>query len=233
MIDFHAHILPGADHGCADAETAKAQLTFARNAGVEEVIATPHFYPQKHRVNTFLESREASARLLQEIAKEGTFPPVRLGAEVLLCEGLDGMEGLSSLCVDGTNILLLEMPFVEVTDGMLATAGRIEKELGLRVLWAHIDRYEQKTAQKALSLIPRAQLNAGAFSSFFCRRTCLAYLKEGVVYALGSDIHGKDAGAYRAFLHAQKALGKDLSVLEERGRVLLGKPFPKKAPSAE
>lgn len=218
MIDFHAHILPGADHGCADEETALAQLTFAKEAGADTVIATPHFYPEKHRLDHFLQKREAAAARLAGIATGKGLPSVRVGAEVLLCDGLDQMEGLSSLCVEGSNLLLLELPFAEVTDGMLATAKRIEGEQELRVLWAHIDRYDRKTAHRALSLIPCAQLNATAVCSVFTRAKCLSFARQGVVYALGSDIHGKDAGAYRAFARAQKLL----PVPEEKMRALLG-----------
>ena len=47
IIDFHAHILPGADHGSRDVKTTKAQLEMLAGAGVKAVVATPHFYPQK------------------------------------------------------------------------------------------------------------------------------------------------------------------------------------------
>ena len=43
--DFHAHILPGADHGSRSPEDTEAQLTTLGECGVAHVAATPHFYP--------------------------------------------------------------------------------------------------------------------------------------------------------------------------------------------
>jgi protein-tyrosine phosphatase len=45
IIDFHAHILPGLDHGCKDLTTAVTQLKMAKKAGIDVVVATSHFYP--------------------------------------------------------------------------------------------------------------------------------------------------------------------------------------------
>ncbi|MEE3459824.1 MAG: CpsB/CapC family capsule biosynthesis tyrosine phosphatase, partial [Candidatus Faecousia sp.] len=42
MIDFHAHILPGADHGSDGLETSLRQLALAEEAGVDTIVATPH-----------------------------------------------------------------------------------------------------------------------------------------------------------------------------------------------
>ena len=54
IIDFHSHILPGADHGSSSVETSLAQLNSAKNAGVTRLIATPHFYPHRHTLEKFL-----------------------------------------------------------------------------------------------------------------------------------------------------------------------------------
>ena len=43
VVDFHTHILPGADHGSDSVETTLRQLEFARDAGVKRLIATSHF----------------------------------------------------------------------------------------------------------------------------------------------------------------------------------------------
>jgi tyrosine-protein phosphatase YwqE len=35
ITDFHAHVLPGADHGCSGGTEAKKQLELAYKAGVD------------------------------------------------------------------------------------------------------------------------------------------------------------------------------------------------------
>ena len=44
IIDFHSHILPQADHGSDGIEMSMQQVRYAVNAGVTDIIATPHFY---------------------------------------------------------------------------------------------------------------------------------------------------------------------------------------------
>ena len=110
VVDFHAHILPGADHGSDSIETSIKQLKLAAGEGVTRIIATPHFYPHRHTLDKFLEKRAACAKVLLD-ACDGTLPEVKLGAEVLLCPGLDKIQGLEKLCLSGTKYLLLELPF--------------------------------------------------------------------------------------------------------------------------
>ena len=57
-IDFHAHILPGCDHGSDGWKTSRRQLKLAREAGVEVICATSHFYGHHVSVESFLEKRE-------------------------------------------------------------------------------------------------------------------------------------------------------------------------------
>ena len=44
VIDFHSHVLPGIDDGSRNIETSIEMLRLSRNAGVDRMIATPHFY---------------------------------------------------------------------------------------------------------------------------------------------------------------------------------------------
>ena len=48
LVDYHAHILPGCDHGSDGTETSKRQLEAAKAAGIETVCATSHFYPDRN-----------------------------------------------------------------------------------------------------------------------------------------------------------------------------------------
>lgn len=40
-MDFHAHILPGADHGSRDLDHSLRQLRAAKAVGVDTIVATP------------------------------------------------------------------------------------------------------------------------------------------------------------------------------------------------
>ena len=51
------------------------------------------------------------------------------------------------------------------------------------------------------------QLNASSICSFFTRREVLPLIDDGLVCALGSDLHGTKG--YRDFTKAIKVIGKD------------------------
>ena len=56
-LDYHAHILPGCDHGSSSVDMSLKQINMAKEAGVQTICATPHFYPHKESVSSFIESR--------------------------------------------------------------------------------------------------------------------------------------------------------------------------------
>ena len=70
-LDYHAHVLPGCDHGSDGVETSRKQLAMAAAAGIRTVCATPHFYPHKESIPSFLQRRAESAQLLRERSRSG------------------------------------------------------------------------------------------------------------------------------------------------------------------
>lgn len=66
VIDFHSHVLPGIDDGSRNIETSIEMLRLSRNAGVDRMIATPHFYADEDRIEHFLEKREHAYQSLIE-----------------------------------------------------------------------------------------------------------------------------------------------------------------------
>ena len=90
VVDFHSHILPGVDHGSDSLATTLYQLKSAKKHGISKIVSTSHFYPTAHSVEGFLKKRNAAYTVLKE--QGGEFPEIRLGAEVLLCNGIDRLE---------------------------------------------------------------------------------------------------------------------------------------------
>ena len=219
VIDLHAHILPGADHGCRDRETAQAQLALIAANGTDAVVATPHFYPHRDNIAAFLTRRAAAVERLRRC----TLPPalqVLLGAEVQVCEGLDEMEELEALCIQGTKVILLEMPHIKWSARLLSTVLAIG-ERGLVPVLAHIDRYPAREIGKLLEKGVLAQLNAEAFEGFFSRRRAMRYLKGEGVVAFGSDLHGAEPDGYGAFLRV-RALDAAQAVFARTRTLLAG-----------
>ena len=214
-IDFHAHILPEMDHGCASVEEAMGQLQLAAAAGVDCVVATSHFYPQCETVENFVDRRRRAAEKLfcgprsdspRSISPQAIWPRVILGAEVLLCAGMERMEGLEQLCVENTGVLLLEMPFSAWEDSILETLSALQHRRDLKLVLAHIERYTPENLARLSGEPCRVQVNGSFCRSFRKRRIVGEFARQGRVVALGSDIHGAGKTAYRDFQRAQRQL---------------------------
>jgi protein-tyrosine phosphatase len=195
-----------------------------REGGTDAVVLTPHFYANRDTLSTFLARRRTAAQkmlLLPEAADMQLF----LGAEVLVCPGLQHMEGLEQLAIVGTNILLLEMPFRPWDDSIIETVEEI-RERGLCPILAHIDRYDSKDVHRLLRKGFAAQMNADSLAGFFAYRKNARYFKTRAVVALGSDLHGAEHGGYRHFLRAKKRLGNRASDIFASSATLLAKALP-------
>lgn len=219
IIDAHAHILPGADHGCRNSETAAAQLDMACRAGVDVVVASPHFYPGRETLDAFLSRRVSCLERLNALGK--TAPSVMYGGEIFICRGLDHMDGLEQLCISGTRVMLTEMPTGKWDSELMQTLRRIRDERGIVPLIAHIDRYLPENSELLLSEGFACQVNCSALRGLISRRRYVRLIKDGAVSALGSDIHGAQDG-YADFRSAMKILGPAFGEVMEKTRVLLG-----------
>ena len=218
-IDFHAHILPGADHGSRNTETSRRQLALMREADISTVVATPHFYPHQQRVESFLRLRDrAATELRQSLLEEA--PRILLGAEVLVCPGIHEMEGLEQLAIKGTNVILLEMPTTAWGTALLDTVEEI-KAAGFHPVMAHIDRYPPEEVRKLLARGLPVQLNATAFSGLFGGKMYRQMITDGSVCALGSDLHGSNPAGYKPFSKMLKRLGADADAVFSRTEQML------------
>ena len=142
-FDMHAHILPMADHGSDSVETSLAQLRLAKAAGVDVILATPHFYlRERDTVSAFLARRaQAMEQLQAAITASGEdLPRIVLGAEVTLQVDLDALPDLEKFCIADTNFILIEMPDFKWS-GWVHRALDAIYQRGLRPIIAHLDRY--------------------------------------------------------------------------------------------
>ncbi len=220
LIDFHTHILPGADHGSSGIHETVNQMRMIQTHGVDTLVATPHFYPNRHRIEPFLEKVDHAVALLKE--QEIPFvSELYLGAEVLYCEAIDRMEDLDRLCIRGTDVLLLELPLDRWGEDIFETVETLLDRY--TVVLAHIDRYlfQAKNIQALLDMGALAQINAEALFSFGSRRKLSPFLEGDSVVALGSDLHNVEKKNYLKFVTAEKHLGSLHGEITERSAELL------------
>ena len=207
-LDYHAHILPGCDHGSDSVETSRKQLAMAAAAGVRIVCATPHFYPHKESIPSFLQRREASAQLLRENLTADA-PQLQLGAEVLICDGMERLDGLSRLCRGETNELLLEMPFYQWSESIWDTLYALCERRDIEIVLAHAERYPPEAIEQLIRDNVALQLNSECLTRPLHRKRYLTWIKNGSVKYLGSDIHMLGNG-YRDFEKCRRLLKKEV-----------------------
>ncbi len=205
-LDYHAHILPGCDHGSSSVDMSLKQINMAKEAGVQTICATPHFYPHKESVSSFIERRRQTADNLLSQAPEDA-PHILLGAEVLICDGMERLGGLDELCLEGTNELLLEMPFYRWTDQVWDTLYCLNDLREIQIVIAHADRYPPENIRQLISEGIPLQLNVECLCKPLHRKRYLEWIKNGCVYYLGSDIHEYGTG-YRDFEKCRKLLSR-------------------------
>ena len=199
VTDFHSHILPGVDHGSDTLETSLKQIKLAVRYGVDRIIATSHFYPHSRSATSFIERREKAYCALKNALGDINVT-LALGAEVLLCNSIENLPYINELCVIGTKTLLLELPFSDFQVSYCHSVYNLSS-MGYTVVMAHAERYDKSWINETLAAGAKLQLNAETFSRFKIKRV-LPWLENGDAIAIGSDIHGADASAYKKFKKA-------------------------------
>lgn len=234
MFDFHSHILPAMDDGSCSVEESLAMLRQSMAQGVTGIAATPHFHADAATPDQFLEARRQALESLKPYLGTHT-PPIRLGAEVRYYDGMSRSEEILRLRMEGTSLLLVEMPMVRWTQHMCDVLVVLNSRREITVLLAHIERYLTLQPPDVLERLRGYGILMQASGTFFLRRStrkrAMQMLQSGYIHVLGSDCHhakkrppnlGDAAAVIRKGLGAQSLMD-----LEGRENALMqGTPHP-------
>lgn len=193
MIDFHTHILPGMDDGSRNLSESLKMLRMESSQGIRLVMLTPHYYSSQNSPQAFLERRQRAWQKLKDAWEEG-MPQLLPGAEVQYFEGITNLEDLNRLCIQGTRLLLLEMPFCKWEERVLRAVLELNETQSIQVVLAHVDRYLSFPGNsKALELLRHSgilmQMNVSCFDGWFSARKAASMVRKGYVHFYGSDCH--------------------------------------------
>ncbi len=192
-VDLHCHILPGMDDGSSCVSESVEMLKVSFQYGVRTMVATPHFYPTREDPAHFLaRRRQAWASLEPSLADD--MPKVLLGAEVYYFTGISEVDTIGELCIQDTNVLLLEMPFHRWSTHMLDEVLDMAQQQRYTILLAHIERYLPDQPREVWDMLSAAgvlfQVNANAFlKNRALQRRMLRLLKADKITALATDCH--------------------------------------------
>ena len=196
-VDFHTHILPGIDDGSQSESQSYRMLKMEKSNGVAIVVATPHFYPDGPTPTEFVRIRSASYEKLMAYAKtsEEELPLIKQGAEVLLCTETADLEDLRALAIEGTDYILIEMPYDNWQAWVYEAIERIQVKHQLIPIIAHVERYVPMHTDTDqiynLLAMPNVlgQMNTRSIMNKATRRLCHKMLECGMVHVIGSDAH--------------------------------------------
>lgn len=228
MIDWHNHVLPAMDDGSRDVAESIAMLGMHAAQGVDTVIATPHFYANDESVDSFLERRRKSYETLKRQLPSDA-PAILLGAEVKYYQGISRLADLKKLRIEGSQLLLLEMPMNTWTESMIRELIELSGKGGLRIILAHIERYLHLQGRDVWDRLGESgilmQTNASFFTALSTKRKAMTLLREGNIHFLGSDCHNLTSRPPRigkAFEAIQKKLGVEyIQLMNEYGHSVL------------
>lgn len=216
-IDFHSHILPEMDDGCQSCDEAIEILCATYSQGIGKIVATPHFYPTEEDPQTFFKRRDIALEKLISAIEESRIdksrlPSVCVGAEVAYFNGIANCADVNKLCICGTNLLLLELPFSEWGESIIDEIHYLQRRQEVVPVIAHIERYVTLQKKQVIEALMSSDLliqsNASGFLNLSSRGFALRELKCGCIDILGSDAHNLTGRA--------QALGQAMSFIEKK-----------------
>ena len=229
VIDFHSHILPGMDDGSKNSEMSIQMLEMAGRQGVDVMLATSHFYASQNSPEKFLMRRKESAERLYAHDLQG-LPRILLGAEVSFFSGIGQTNGIEKLCIENTNLLLLEMPFCAWSNHTLYEVELLYKR-GMIPVIAHLERFyslqrDKDMISRLLDMPVYVQINAECLQTISGRWRALSPFRKGEAHFLGSDCHNMtsrppNCGKGREIL-AKKLGAHELARMDQKASALLG-----------
>ena len=216
MRDMHCHILPAVDDGAENLDESFAMLQVAIEAGITEIVCTPHCRDPYFDWDAMWQSYELFATKAQD---NGVAIPIRMGFEVNHSKLMElGLEWIDQLAFADTDEFLLELDTrcqAHHFDQYKRTIFEIQGH-GFQVIIAHPERYLaiQRDFGLAEELVEMGCLlqastdfaSGGRFGDEL--RPAKRLLKAGLYTYFASDAH--HVQHYRDYASALQKYGKYL-----------------------
>jgi protein-tyrosine phosphatase len=229
FVDIHSHVVPSGDDGAQTVEQGIALCREAADRGTSVLYATPHVWahlpltPDRERLIERTFEQVAAAAGLE----------LRLGYELAPARWLL-REDLSRYALEGTEAVLVEVPFVGSVDVTIAIAERAADQ-GLQPIVAHPERGEEVDLGLAESFAEQGwllQINASSLTGRHgeeAEELAWRLLRDGTAAFVASDGHRESRPPYldRAFALARADLGPEAAL-----RYFDGSALPKAGATA-
>jgi protein-tyrosine phosphatase len=115
VLDLHCHLFPAMDDGPTSIDETLSMLYIAQEEGIETIAATHHYMEEQLTVGEYLTIWEEKHKQVQELIRMNNIElNIVSGAEVMASPFLAQLEGLKSLCINGSRYLLIELPMMDI-----------------------------------------------------------------------------------------------------------------------
>ena len=198
MIDFHNHILPGADDGAKTIKESIEMLTAAQKQGITEVVNTIHFqHPKMEGKNTDYDYvMSLKSKLENEMKINNINIKIHLGAEVFFNFNLLDILENDLVTFSNGKYMLIEFHTFQFPKGFEDQLFNLALS-GITPIIAHPERYSPiqndiNIAEKLINSGCLLQLDAGSLLNHFgkkCRYTSEVLLQKNMIHFMGSDSH--------------------------------------------
>jgi protein-tyrosine phosphatase len=136
FVDCHSHVVPSGDDGAKTLEDGLELCDLAAASGTAVLYATPHVWPHL----PLTEEREQAVRIAYGRLRARARLELRLGFELTPAPPLL-REDPARYVLEGTEVVLVEMPFPGPASDLVQLAEHVERA-GLTPLVAHPERTE-------------------------------------------------------------------------------------------
>jgi protein-tyrosine phosphatase len=215
FVDCHSHVVPSGDDGAKTPEDGLELCDLAAASGTAILFATPHVWPHL----TLTEQREQQTRRAYERLKARVHLDLRLGFELTPAPPLL-REDPARYLLEGTDVVLAEMPFAGPASDLVELAEHVERA-GLTPLIAHPERTEPvlerpELAQELAQRWP-LQVNASSLLGRHGRQIeelAWQLVEAGDVAAVASDGHrlSRPARVDEAFELVRARVGEEAAL---------------------
>ena len=212
FVDCHSHVVPSGDDGVGSVEEGLALCRGAAEHGTAVLFATPHVWPYF----VLTKEREDEVRAAFERMRLRAPLDLRLGFELTPTRALLKQDP-ARYVLDGTDCVLMEVPFAGPADLVFALAEHVEAA-GLRPVIAHPERTEAVLADPFIAeeLAARAwplQVNATSLTGRHGpepEELGWTLIERGIATVVGSDGHRatRPAQLDDAYVLAERRLGE-------------------------
>lgn len=195
FVDFHSHLLPGIDDGCATAEDSIVNIIELQSQGIKKIITTPHIFSEVYP-NT-PEIINEKLELLRKILEERNIKiEIAAAAEYYLDEWFCKNYKEMNLLTVKENHLLVETNYMERPHFLEQILFELQLD-GYKIILAHPERYNYliqdfKTFDKLYDTGILFQCNLLSFTGYYSpqiKKAAMHLLKNKMIHLVGSDIH--------------------------------------------